>query len=56
MSLNDALVFAALFAVTHTAILANTGQTGARIQQPQSWLFSILNADPPRQWEGLSCR
>lgn len=28
----------------------------ARIQQPQSWLFSILNADPSRQWEGLSCR
>ena len=48
MSLNHALVFAALFAVTRTAILASMGQTGASTQQVQSWLSLILNTDLPK--------
>lgn len=48
MSLNHALVFATLFAVTHTVILASMGQTGTGAQRPQSWLSPILNTDPSK--------
>lgn len=48
VSLNPALVFAALFAVTRAVILASTGQTGATAQRLQSWLSPILNADHPK--------
>lgn len=48
MSLNPALVCAALFVVTNIVILASLGQTGASAQRPQSWLSPILNAECPK--------